>query len=251
VALRPRSKTLGAVTVLGLDSKARDLLIRGGATIHDYAEGEQIDREVIMVGDSFKGPAAAWRALYSRCARGAHVVFLAPTVFLIDSSARSGTSKWLALQQKGTLLDDRDWLYHKDAVAKEGPAFAGLQTKLMTPEYYGGMLAETPYFNGVTPPDRTEAVAIRCNGIIAGAPGTLRGPGAFNYRDGVMLGTYRHHAGRFTINAFNILGSLGNPAADRLLLNLLAEARSDTASVHPLPVDYEAELTSLGIADGP
>jgi len=251
VAPRPRFKTLGAVTVLGLDSKARDLLIRGGATIHDYAEGEQIDREVIMVGDSFRGPAAAWRALYSRCARGAHVVFLAPTVFLIDSSARSGASKWLALRQKGTLLDDRDWLYHKDMVAKDGPAFAQLQTRLMTPEYYGGVLAETPYFNGMTPPDRTEAVAIRCSGIIAGAPGTLHGPGAFNYRDGVMLGTYRHHAGRFTINSFSILGSLGNPAADRLLLNLLAEARSDTAPVHPLPADYEAELTSLGISDGP
>jgi hypothetical protein len=39
--------------------------------------------------------------------------------------------------------------------------------------------------------------------------------------------SYSHHAGRFTINALNILGNLGNPAVDRLFLNLVNEARSD------------------------
>jgi hypothetical protein len=103
----------------------------------------------------------------------------------------------------------------------------------------------------VSRPEETEAVAIRCVGIIGDEGAASSGPGAFNYRDGVMLGTYRHHAGRFTINGFNILGNLGNPAADRMLFNLVDEANADTSSVQALPEDYEAELASLGITDKP
>ena len=245
------AQPLGAVTVLGLDAKARDLLLRGGATIHDYAEGEQIDREVILVGDSFSGKAAAWRALYARSARGAHVVFLAPTVFLTDLKANPATPTWLALGTKGALVKDDDWLYHKDVVAMNGPAFDGLQTKLMTPEYYEGMLAQTPHFEGTAHPDEAEAVAIRCVGLVSSKQNFNFGLGDMDYEDGVMIGTYRHHAGRFTINALDILGNLGNPAADRLLINLVNEARSDAASVQPLPANYDAELVSLGIADRP
>jgi len=250
IVTRPvRAERLGAVTVLGLDAKVRDLLLRGGAKIHDYAEGEEIDREVILVGDSFKGPAAAWRALYARCARGAHVVFLAPRVFLVDARTKPETPRWLALGNKGIEDFDTDWLYHKDVVAKGGPAFARLQTRFMTPEYYEGVLEDTPFFRGVTPPDSAEAIAIRCSGIVDSA-GAFS-PGSLFYKDGVMLGTYRHHAGHFTINALNILGNIGNPAADRLLLNLAAEAGSDAAPVQPLPEGYAAELASLGIAEAP
>jgi hypothetical protein len=252
VVTRPlRAEPLGAVTVLGLDTKARDLLLRGGATIHYYAEGEQIDREVILVGDSFKGKAAAWRALYARCARGAHVVFLAPKVFLTDLKAHPATPTWLALGKKGTLVEDDDWLYHKEVVAMNGPAFDRLQTKLMTPEYYEGVLALTPHFEGTAHPDETEAVAIRCVGLVSSKQAFNFGLGDLEYADGVMLGTYRHHAGRFTINALEILANLGNPAADRLLVNLMKEARSDAVAVHPLPENYDAEMASLGIADAP
>ncbi len=240
---------LGPVTVLGLDARARGLLVRGGATLHDYTEGELIDREVILVGGAFNGRAAAWRALYARCAQGAHVVFLAPSVFLIDARKKSETPRWLAVDKKGIEALDKDWLYHKDVVAKSGPAFARLQTRLMTPEYYEGILENTPFFEGITPPDAAEAVAIRCSGIVDSA-GAFS-PGTFVYKDGVMLGTYRHHAGHFTVNALNILGNIGNPAADRLLLNLVAEAESDAASVHPLPEGYASEIAALGIVDTP
>jgi hypothetical protein len=250
IVTRPVSaEPLGTVTVLGLGPKARDLLQRSGATIHDYAEGEHIDREVILVGDSFSGRAAGWRALYARCAQGAHVVFLAPRVFLTDAETKPKIPRWLALGEKGIEDFDTDWLYHKDVVAKGGQAFTRLPTRLMTPAYYEGVLGDTPFFKGMTPPDATEAVAIRCSGIVDSA-GAFS-PGDFVYKDGVMLGTYRHHAGHFTINALNILGNIGNPASDRLFLNLVNEARSDAAPVQPLPADYGAELASLGIADTP
>jgi hypothetical protein len=238
----PSTGTFGTVTVLGLDSKARDFLVRRGARVHLYAENERIDREVILVGDSFKGKAAAWQALYARCAQGAHIVFLAPAAFLVDPDAGEGAIKWLPLEKKGLLDNERDALYHKDIVARGGSAFAGLQTRLMTPEYYEGVLAQAPYFRDLSLPDRVEAVGIRC---VAG------GAIASDYKDGVVLGTYRFHAGHFTINGLNILGNLGNPAADRLLLNLVAEAKSDAVSVQPLPKDYAAEMASFGITDRP
>jgi hypothetical protein len=91
----------------------------------------------------------------------------------------------------------------------------------------------------VTPPDDSIAVAIHC---------TFTGS-TFDFSDGVMLGTYRHHAGRFTLNTLNLLPQLGHPAADRLLLNLLAHAHSTAAPLHPLPSAHDTQLKSLGIVD--
>ena len=110
------------------------------------------------------------------------------------------------------MVDESEWLYHKDVVAKAEPAFAGLQTRLMCPEYYGALLAHAPYFRAIAAPDESAAVAIRC---------LADGADRFEYKDGLMLGAYRLHAGRFTVNSLNILGNLGSPAADRLLLNLV------------------------------
>jgi len=65
--------------------------------------------------------------------------------------------------------------------------------------------------------------------------------------DGVIVGTYRHHAGKFTVNAFNLLGSLGMPAADRMLVNMAAHAAATAAPLQPLPEKYDEELDKLGI----
>jgi hypothetical protein len=109
----------------------------------------------------------------------------------------------------------------------------------MTPDYYAEVLAGTRFFRNVTPPDDTVAVAIQCT----------MGDGAFECCSGVVLGTYQHHAGKFTLNTLSLLSHLGHPAADRVLLNLLTHARWTAATVHPLPAGYEEELAALGIAD--
>jgi hypothetical protein len=47
------------------------------------------------------------------------------------------------------------------------------------------------------------------------------------YESGVMLGSYRFGAGHLVLNTLNVLEQLDrHPAADRLLLNLIAYARS-------------------------
>lgn len=228
---------LGAVTLLGVETGVRKLLAGQGAAVSDYTVGPASDREVIVVGGQFHGSAPEWRALYSRIAAGAHAIFLSPRVFRNGDDPKDKLH-WLALAQRGDLVDELDWLYHKDLVAKPGAVFAGLRTRLMTPQYYGPALAQTPYFARGQVPEVTDAVAIRCE---------ADGADQFNYRDGVMVGTYRHHAGRFTINALTLTENPGVPAVDRLVLNLVKAAQGDAAPRQPLPVDYESELTALGI----
>ena len=226
---------VGSVTVAGVPQNVRDLLTRQGAKVVDYAPGDGTDRETILVGADFKGKASDWRALYARAARGAHVIFLSESTFNGDK----GKNKWLALPQKGDQDGAPDWLYHKDVIAKiNNPIFTGLQPKLMSPEFYGQLLADTHHFKDVTLPADTPAVAIYSSLT-----------DRYHFLDGVMIGTYPFHAGQFTINAFNILGTIGSPATDRLLLNLVIQAKADAAPLAPLPADYDAEMDKLGLTD--
>ena len=95
--------------------------------------------------------------MYARAARGAHIVFLAGEIFHADKAE----NKWLALPSKGDLNRDADWLYRKDVIGNlDHPLPAGLQTRLMTPEYYGRLLEKTGYFRGATPPADAAAVAV-------------------------------------------------------------------------------------------
>jgi hypothetical protein len=219
------------VTVLGLSQGVKDLLTSRGATLRDYAAGQTFDKDVIVVGEIAARNAATWRPLYQRIARGAHAIFLSPAAF---NGGPKNPNKWLALGQKGTRTKPGESLYHSDTIAKNHAIMSGLPTKVMTPDGYPQLLGGE-FFGGVTVPDETVVVRVYCTTATTW--------------DGLMVGTYKHHAGRFTVNAFDLIGNLGNPAADRMLLNMAAYAGTDAAAVQPLPANYDMELTSLGIAD--
>jgi len=225
----------GQITVAAVPPDVGNLLARQGARLHEYTPGEEIARETILIGPDFKAGAAGWRALYARAARGAHIIFLSGDPFQEGKTGKA-VNKWLALPAKGILNNDRDTDYHKDVVGKVGhPLLAGLRTGLMSPEYYGTLLAGTRYFQYATPPPDAAAVAIY-------SALTFN----YSYFDGVMLGTYPFHAGHFTLNAFDIAGSIGSPAADRLLLNIVIQAQADAAPLSPLPAGFDAEMDKLG-----
>jgi hypothetical protein len=73
------------------------------------------------------------------------------------------------------------------------------------------------------------AVAIRCTDY------------PYQFQEGVMLGTYQYHAGKLTLNCLQLERMLGHPAADRLLLNIVAHARATAAPLQPLP-EKEGQL---------
>lgn len=230
----------GRITVVGLEADARRLLQAQGAVLDEYSADRSADREVILVGKSFSDRAADWQSLYSRIARGAAAVFLSPSVFNYDRDGRKDSLKWLALSRRGRLVDETEWLYHKDIVAKKGSAFSGLQTGLMTPEYYEAMLAHAPYFEEIELPEESSAVAIR---------DVADGAAPYIYHDGLELGVYRHHAGTFALCGLDILGNIGRPAADRMLVNLAAQAAKNATALSPLPHDYQVELAGFGVVE--
>jgi len=223
------SKT--AITVLGVGPGVKDLLRSRGVTLRDYEAGGSFDREVLIVGAEAAGNAATWRPLYQRIARGAHAVFLAPAA--LDGGPEN-VNKWLAVDKKGTRTRPHEWLYHSDTIAKNHAILNGLPPKVMTPDRYGQLLGGE-FFSAVTDPQQTVVMRLYCTTATTW--------------DGLMVGIYHHHAGKFTINTFDLIGNLGNPAADRMLLNMAAYAATDAAPVQTLPANHDAELNALGIVD--
>ena len=214
----------------GSRAGVKDLLTSRGATLRDYVAGQSIDREVLVVGADVPNSAAAWRPLYQRISHSAHAVSRAGG----PGRRSQELNKWLAVNKKGTRTKPNEWLYHSDTIAKKHPILNGLPAKVMTPDSYG-QLSGGEFFSGVAAPQQSVVMRLYCT------MGTTW--------DGLMVGIYQHHAGKFTINAFDLVGNLGNPAADRMLLNMAAYAAMDAAPARPLPAGYDAELNALGIVD--
>ncbi len=71
---------------------------------------------------------------------------------------------------------------------------------------------------------------------------------SLNYASGLMLSVHQLGAGRFILNALRIREHLGtDPAADRLLVNLLRyAARDHQQPPAELPADFDAQLQAMG-----
>lgn len=106
-----------------------------------------------------------------------------------------------------------DWLYHYEYIAKRHPYFRNLPCGKLMNWYYYGQLVGGACLSGGTQPESPAGVCI--------FPGQVYQPG---YEGGVNLGTYPVGPGRLTLSTYRILEFVGqNPAADRLLVNVLNE----------------------------
>jgi hypothetical protein len=192
--------------------------------------------QVILVGNAPEPPVTpAQRAeVLRRVARGSAAVFLDPGVF------RKGNDPvgWLPLKNKGHLTSFSDWLYHKECVARRHALFAGLAPQgIMDWDYYGPLISNRFFEGQDTPEDVAAAAFAVCH--------SSRPDG---YAAGVMLGAYPFGAGRIVLNTFNLIGNVDkHPAADRLVLNLVAyAAKAVKPTPAPVPTDFEATLKELG-----
>jgi hypothetical protein len=148
-------------------------------------------------------------------------------------------SAWLPLANKGKctkLGEFGDWLYHKECVAKPHPIFNGLPGRgIMDWNYYGQIIPHHIYSGQDTPDD------------VAAAAFAVGFPDQGGFVSGLLVGTYRFGAGRFILNTLRILENLDlNPAADRLLLNMIRYATELTKGpVAPLPKNFEKTLKAI------
>jgi len=235
----------GDVVVWGIEEsmrrKCQSWLAARGLTCRPFPAPPSGTPEVILVGDQVPktAPADQWKDLVRRIARGDSALFLSPAVFQRGENPVG----WLPLAKKGRRYDFHDWLYHKECVANRHPVFQGLQGPgILDWDYYGGVIGRH-LFDGQDTPDEVIAAAFAA-GYGAYYPGS---PCPTGCASGVVLGSYRLGAGRFYINSLRILETIGsNPAADRLLVNLIAEARRALpARLGELPAGFEEQLAKL------
>jgi hypothetical protein len=195
-----------------------------------FAATTSAGREVILAGTRPPAPGGAevFRGLARRLAQGSTVVFLAPEIFARDGHAAG----WVPLAQKGSLSGLNSWLYHKDEWAKPHPVFAGLPTGLLDYTFYRELIPDRAWVGQAIP---AEAVCGANDASIA-------------YASGLMVAVHSFGAGKFILNTLRIRENLGRqPAADRLLVNLLRYAARDSrAPASDLPEDFEDRLKAIG-----
>lgn len=104
-----------------------------------------------------------------------------------------------------------DWLYHKEYIAKRHEYFEGLPCgRIMDWEYYMQLVGGSAFRDGRMP-DEVQAACVGTGNINANG-----------YDGGFNLGTYNIGKGAVTVTSFKIVENIGdNPAADRLLINIL------------------------------
>ncbi|MCX6030513.1 MAG: hypothetical protein NT169_14600 [Chloroflexi bacterium] len=222
------------VTTWGIEPRVLQWLADHGVVSHAFNPAAVSPVGVILVGT----PAEAerdhthWAELIRCVARGSIAIFLAPTVFAKGDDAVA----WLPLAQKGRCYEFRDWIYHKECVAKPHPILAGLQPKgIMDWEYYGPVISHW-MFEGQDTPDE----------VVIGAFAAGYIPGG--YFAGVLMGAYHLGAGQFLLNSLSILDNVNrHPAADRLLLNLIETSAGSIAQAPaPVPADLDSLLEAIG-----
>jgi hypothetical protein len=218
------------VVLWGDDTELKQWLNTHRIRSRPFATEPSTARELILVGTTpAPGGAEAWQDLVRHTACGASVVFLSPHVFRHENDP----TRWLPLQNKGTLPALRVWLYHKDDWAKHHPVFAGLPSGGMLDYAFYREIIPDGAFVGQDPPEQA----------IAGANDV-----SFDYASGLTVAEYRLGAGRLLLNTLLIRERLGtDPLAERLLRNMLQYAGRDlTGPATAVPAEFDQMLKELG-----
>ncbi len=202
--------------MIGLPEEAR-------AWLGEHGVREVPESGTVLVGD-MPDDDGAWEELWERVRAGARAVFLKPETFLrsVRDPFDHGdyVPERLPFENKGYLTYAESWYYHPINVLRDHPFFRGLPKGVMDDGYW--QLATPQFvFHRQDVPDEVAAVTVA-------APYFTGVDELIGYLCGTALGTYRYGAGSFTLSCFKILDTLGtNPAADRLLLNLVEASGPD------------------------
>ncbi|MBC8871484.1 MAG: glycoside hydrolase family 2 [Planctomycetes bacterium] len=218
------------VVLWGKDDELTAWLEKHGFQTRPFVPGKQTAREVILVsGQPPENAAEAYGDLVRRIARGSTAIFLTPAVF----KKADDTVGWLPLSDKGRLAPYRSWVYIKDEWAKEHAIFDGLPC--------GGLMDYTFYREII--PDLMWSAQEPPAEAVAGGINTSLG-----YVSGLLVSVHDLGAGRFFLNTLRIRDNLEkNPAAERLLRNMLRYAARDfDEPLADLPADFDSQLKAMG-----
>lgn len=185
---------------LGLPENVTEMLTLHGAAVTDLDFSEDVNG-LILVGHIRECDRADISSeLYRLIEKGARAVIFDPSALPEDDAH---VARYY----------HRDWLYHKEYIAKPHPYFDGLpRGRIMDLEFYTYIINGLA-FDGGANPDETAAVCVG-TGINASATG---------YEGGFNIGRYNIGEGAMIVNSFELLGQAqSNPACDRIILNIVA-----------------------------
>ncbi len=211
------------LSVWGLDERVCSFLSAHGYTCEPYVPGKsgKMSPHVVLVGDIPFSPAnqKVWTALRQDIEAGTQAVLLSPHPFRMDSRLPGEPVRvdWSKPEELpwGDALKARgfhDWLYHRECVGKRHSLFAGLQSGGILNWNYWGEVVGHSCFSPLPAPCEVMAA-----GFAVGY--SCRG----GYDSGILIGRQAWGRGGILFNALSVLDHVGrHPAADRLLLNLVA-----------------------------
>jgi hypothetical protein len=101
----------------------------------------------------------------------------------------------------------------------------------LTGDVYGRLLDGVQDISGSTPPDATMCVTFDASAN----------------NDGTVIASWHYYGGWITVCTMDLTSQLGTPVPDRLFINLARYARAKSASLQPLPSNYQNDVSHLGI----
>jgi hypothetical protein len=210
------------LTTWGLPGNVADFLTGHGLSI-DPIEASADPGRVILIGDPALSTAdlqTTWERVAAAVRAGSTAVIIGAAAF--EGEPAPGADRALPIARDIRVRWFHDWLYHKDGVAKPHPLFDGLPAGFLDWDLYGQTIPDH-----LLESDRDGQVAAAAFAVGSPIPG--------GYASGILAGQYVEGNGRLLVSLFRILKNVGSdPAADRLLLNLVVVAlRTDQIDLSP------------------
>lgn len=201
-----------SVVVWGLNPETEELLSRKGIRTVPLSEADETVPAAVLLG---RGPEEEKETVFSKVYR---MLETGSRVFVASGAALMGPDDgmyYFRAENKPVnvfAVDwPRDWLYHKEYLAKRRhPYFAGMPKGIMDWEYWGRVINGGLFRDGAAPDETVSA------SFGTGLAGRSLCECGFN------IGKFRFGKGTMVLNSYSLLENIGkNPAADRLLINIL------------------------------
>ncbi len=191
-----------------------EFLLNQGITLKPYTEGSC---ESIIVG-KLKDK-EIWDNVYNAINGGAKALFLDPYALTEEGERYAYLDEkkpavYLRREDGSNvnLVSNWEWLYHRVPICRPGELTKTVQAKgILDQNYYNNVLDQI-YFDMETLPDDPSVMAFEMDVTASSGVGALIGN---------MLGRINYGAGSYIYNCLDIIGNIGQPAADKLLMNFI------------------------------
>jgi hypothetical protein len=202
---------LPPLTGLNLPANILELFAACGADCMACSQDEapQAWRPVVLAGclpSPIQDP-QVWKALERHALAGGRVI-------LLDPASLQGWGDTLPFGKVGRVDTQRDWLYHKECIARPHGLWDGLPARgLLDWDIFGPAMPRVT----IVCEDLPEDIASASFALGYCCPG--------GYISGITYGGYKMGAGWVYLNAFGLVQSVGrSPVSDRMVLNMVVHA---------------------------